>query len=679
MAHLKKNNLVSSDLVILLGLILFGFALYHHPLHSKTFYFDDRFSVENNEIIKTLNIPKIFYAFNTRFLVGLSFALNYKWCGLQPEGYRFINILIHGLNAFLVYILIKFTLNLYASRKTIFPCPIEWLAFFGSLLFLCHPIQTETVNYITQRFVLMGTFFYLLAVCMYIQYRYLSQKKYLMISTGSALAAMFCKEFVVTLPFMLALYEFYFLSSDQRSKGRQFKPLAVFFLIILIVPILLLRTPPQAIVVANIAATDSLHHVDITRAKYAPGRPEYFLTELNVICTYVRLLFLPINQTVNYYYPLSQGSFKDFLPGFFLFCLIMSAVMLYRSQRLISFCILWFLISLSLESSIFPIGNVINEYRLYLPSVGFALLISILVYSLKLNVKKLHMIAAIILIGFSILTFQRNNIWGNEMVLLNDVLKKYPNNANMHNDRGLAFYRQGDVPQAISDYNQSIAIEPDDPFPYNNLGWLYYNKGKLNEAALEYNKAIAKDPDYAKSYYNRALVYYHQGNLTQAIADFNKALSLDPEHSDTHYNRGLVFYHQGKIAQAIADFNKALEIDPKMDDTYKILGEIYFKEGNMSQALQDFKKVIEIDPFDAQAHYNCGNVYMNQNDFNDALSDYNKAINFKPQYAQAYINRAFCYYQLKDYKNARVDVQKAKDLGYTVNPGFIKALSQTPS
>ena len=159
MAKITKNHFNSLDVWIFIAIILYGFALYFLSLHSPSFYYDDQFSIENNEAIRTINIPKIFNAFNTRSLVGLSFALNYRLCALNPAGYRLINLFIHCLNAFLVYLLIKSTLYLYSARKSIFFCRLEWPAFFASMLFLCHPIQTEAVHFITQRFVLMGTFF----------------------------------------------------------------------------------------------------------------------------------------------------------------------------------------------------------------------------------------------------------------------------------------------------------------------------------------------------------------------------------------------------------------------------------------------------------------------------------------------------------------------------------------
>jgi len=183
------------DIYILIAIMLYGFALYFVPLHSASFYFDDISSIQDNEAIKKIDIPKIFNAFNTRSLVGLSFALNYRWCGLHPAGYRLINLLIHCLNAFLVYLLVKSTWR-----------GNEWPAFFASMLFLCHPIQTEPVNYITQRFVLMGTLFYLASLCLYVKSLPCQPpgltRFYYFCSLTTAIAAMFCKEFTVTLPFM---------------------------------------------------------------------------------------------------------------------------------------------------------------------------------------------------------------------------------------------------------------------------------------------------------------------------------------------------------------------------------------------------------------------------------------------------------------------------------------------
>ena len=125
-----KNNICNLNVWVLIAIILYGLVLYIPPLQSTSFYFDDQPSVENNAVIKKIDIPEIFNAFNTRFLVGLSFALNYKLCALHPAGYRLINLLIHCLNAFLVYLLIKSTLYLYSARKANILLPFRMARIF---------------------------------------------------------------------------------------------------------------------------------------------------------------------------------------------------------------------------------------------------------------------------------------------------------------------------------------------------------------------------------------------------------------------------------------------------------------------------------------------------------------------------------------------------------------------
>ena len=106
-----KNNICNLNVWILLAIILFGFVLYIPSLQSTSFYFDDNSCVKNNVVIRRIDIPRIFNAFNTRFLVGLSFAFNYQLCDLHARGYRLVNLLIHCLNAFLVYLLVKSTIE----------------------------------------------------------------------------------------------------------------------------------------------------------------------------------------------------------------------------------------------------------------------------------------------------------------------------------------------------------------------------------------------------------------------------------------------------------------------------------------------------------------------------------------------------------------------------------------
>jgi len=289
----------------------------------------------------------------------------------------------------------------------------------------------------------------------------------LIVGMAAAIAAMFCKEFVVTLPVMLALYDFYFFDSSKETIGARCGKLMPFFIIALIVPVLLLRTPTAAVGVANIAdshlsqgggAPQAGSHINVTRANNSIGRGQYFLTELNVVCTYVRLMFLPVNQNFDYDYPLSnQADNKTAVSGMLLFCLLVLAVFMYRDYRLISFGILWFFIALSVESSVIPIGHVIAEYRLYLASVGFVFLVINLIIMRKGDLKLLSVMAAMVLVELSVMTYQRNKVWGNELALWDDAVHKSPHKARPYCNRGSVYYNQGKLDQNGSLLNVSQA------------------------------------------------------------------------------------------------------------------------------------------------------------------------------------------------------------------------------
>lgn len=501
---------------VLAGLILGALALYLVPLRAAAFYFDDRSAILNNEVIRTLDIPVLFRAFNTRFLAGLSFAVNYQWCGLHPFGWHLVNTLIHGLNAFLVYLLALAVLTLPVRR---------WPAILASVIFLCHPIQTEAVNSITQRFVLLGGMFYLLAVNLYIRWRLKPRAAYLALALISAVAAFLCKEFTVTLPLMLVLYELC-LGPDGK---KPWKALLPFFITALIVPFLLSQTPPQAVKAARIAQRD-VHHIDITRANGAVSRHEYFLTELNVMRTYVRLLFVPVHQNFDYDYPITSSiDARTMFSLLFLLCLLAIAWAARRRQRMVSFAILWFFIALSVESSLIPIGHVIAEYRLYLACAGFALLAAFLIYSRPVVLPKLNILATAVVLVLCVMTLHRNTVWKDEFSLWNDVVSKSPNKSRGYNNRGLEYYGQGKFIQAEADFDKAIDLKPDFAEAYNNRGVLYGQQGLWIQAIADFSKAVELKPDYESAYHNRAYTYFLLKDYHNAQTNAAKAKKLgDP-------------------------------------------------------------------------------------------------------------------------------------------------------
>ena len=203
---------------------------------------------------------------------------------------------------------------------------------------------------------------------------------------------MFTKEITITLPLMVLLYEFSFL---KTKKGFDWAYLFPFMLAIFIIPITMFFTV-------------SGHSISSQEIEMSFRRSiEYFLkqylsTQFRVVCTYIRLVFLPINQNLDYDYSISKSIFEwpAFLSFLFLMAILFFAQRLFLKYRLLSFSIFWFFLTLLPESSLFPIQDVIFEHRLYLPLVGYSIfLVSGVYYLLGKNAIKTMVIVLTMIIA----------------------------------------------------------------------------------------------------------------------------------------------------------------------------------------------------------------------------------------------------------------------------------------
>ncbi len=547
------------------------------------------------------------------------------------------------------------------------------IALFAALVFVSHPLQTEAVTYIIQRAASLATLFYLLSLCLYVKARLVEDSGrntacWTLFYTGSLVAAvlgMFTKETAITLPLMIALYEFSFLTVGKSFKWKRLIP---FFLILLLIPLVMFLTETSAARLRELRDEPGISPVN------------YCLTQFRVMLTYIRLVFIPAHQNLDYDYPV----YKNILawPVLASLAFLSSAVFLARrlfvKYRLVSFAIFWFFLTLLPESSILPIKDVIYEHRLYLPLVGYSLLlVSGIYYLLGNNVSKVMVLVLMGVIGCnSVLTYQRNNVWKDELALWKDAVEKSPRKARPYNNYGFAYDKRGDFSEAIVNYSKAIELDPAYADAYNNRGLMYYKQGRLDRAILDYDRAIGQGTKLAGAYINRGVLFEKQGNLVRALSDYNTAIDVEPGEAGAFLNRANVYVKQNDLTLALKDYNNALKIYPDFADAYYDRGILYDKQGDLSSAILDLTKVIELNPDHARAYLARGLIFLKQGDTAQAMSEYSKAIVIDPQYAEAFNNRAVGYYTLKDYDQAWRDVRRAEGLGFSVHPGFLSALEQ---
>jgi len=609
-----------------------GIILYSNTFHNS-FQFDDEFNITDNRSIKNLsNLSAIFNFLPTRFITNLSLAFNYHFSHLNVFGYHLSNLVIHLLASIMVWWLVILTLRTPSLKDEAISGHSGIIALFAGLVFVSHPIQTQGVTYIIQRAASLAALFYISSLAFYVKARLSRQSYYYILSFITLVLAMFTKEMTITLPLMILLYEFVFFKKE--GEDVDWKRLMPFLATILIIPITMAITKCVNFGQMRLLTQES------------PGiLPwDYLLTQFRVIVTYIRLLFIPINQNLDYDYSISRTLFDiPTLSSLILLAVILiTAVKILPRYRLISFGVFWFLLALLPESSIIPIKDVIFEHRLYLPMAGYAIFLVSAVYYIfeKKGIKPVIIILSIAAISYSILTYNRNFVWKDEFTLWNDTIHKSPNKARPYNNQGKAYQDKGSLDQAISGYNKAIEINPKFVDAYYNRGNAYRDKGSLDQAISNYNKAIEIDPKYAKAYNNRGNAYLNKGSLDQAISDYNKAIEIDPKHAGAYYNQGKAYQDKGSLDQAISDYDKAIEIDPQ-----------YIK-----------------------AYISRGNAHLNKGSLDQAISDYTKAIDIRPQYAEAYNNRAVAYYKKHEYANSWEDMHRARELGYKVRAEFIEDL-----
>ncbi|MCX5718020.1 MAG: tetratricopeptide repeat protein [Nitrospirae bacterium] len=584
---------ISSNKLILLGLIgivLLGVVLYSNVLRDP-FVFDDHSSIKENDSIRSFaesfkNIS------SNRYLVLLSFAVNYAAGGLKPFGYHLINNLIHVINALLVYYLVILTFRTpyFTSRLTSHASRHFFIAFSAAFIFVSHPIQTQAVTYIAQRATSMATMFYLLSLIMYIKFRLqvsgnMEQNKTLNLKSkprnlksvfwylGSVICAIFAmktKEIAFTLPLVIALYEFSFfnntLNAECRTPNlRRFLFLLPILLTLLIIPFSMVNFKAPVEAITQDINIQSRETVNIART-------DYLLTQFRVIVTYLRLLIMPVNQSLDYSYSVYHSFFdlQVFLSFLFLLSIFgLAAYLFYKSRRthyalrLTAFGIFWFFITLSVESSFIPIRDVIVEHRLYLPSIGFFIAAVLSVDYLFSNMRLKTALMAAIVLALSVGAYNRNTIWEDPQTLWEDVIAKAPNNARA----------------------------------YNNLGVELKNKGEFEKAIEQFEKSLKADKNYTSVYFNLGDVQCRLGNYEDAVVYLKKALTLKLNqqlHLDVLNKLGRTYSATGQNENAIDAFKEAIKVYPLAVAPYNNLGVQYIKTGRFDLAIKTLEEALKI-------------------------------------------------------------------------------------
>lgn len=553
---------------------LFGLLAYSNTF-NMSFNFDDAANIVNNPLIREFNVDGIKQAFQSRRGVGVvSFQLNYYLSGLEMPGFHAVNLLIHLANSLLVYSLLALMLRTPAfasSRLKGLPIP-----FFTALIFVAHPLQTQAVTYIVQRFTSMATMFYLAALVAYLQGRLDQNGKGRAITAGSfawysaCILALFCalnsKEIAYTLPLAIILVEGICFRISWKS---------------MLSAAILAGSAGFAILLKFGMGGHSLEQAmfamdEATRLQTIISRGDYLLTQFRVIVTYIRLLFLPVNQSVEYDISLSRSLFEPAVLGslLILFSLLCFAVFLMRKSRggdgatrLVAFGIFWFFLTLSVESSILPIIDLIFEHRVYLPSVGAitAVITPLIAYAWRggFESRKGAACTALLLIALFFVgaTWKRNLVWRSEVTLWEDATTKKPNSSRAWNNLGGAYIKSRQPDKALRALVRAIELDPSKAAAWNNVGIAIDIMGayrdRFNKTREMFDSPRAVEREHMSRWLgdvnnNLGLAYEILGNLPKAAEFYRNAVGYYP-------SLGVAYYNLGLVSAAMGDYDRYME------------------------------------------------------------------------------------------------------------------------
>lgn len=664
---------------------------YGNTLRNK-FVYDDTATVVENHFIKNYRyFPKIFTRdyfllskeSSYRPVVTLTYFLDYGLYRLNPAGYHLTNLLLHLACVLLIYKV--FTLLLGGEK-----------AFWLALLYLTFPVNSEAVNAISFREDILVVLFGFLSFLMYLRSK--NKKAFLLPSVLFYLLAMLAKENGIALLFLFLAWEF--VCSGSRKEIRRLLNSHFLWYGLTLIFFLLLRF----VILVDPTAL---------KTSYLAGSPAAALIRIPlIIVKYLRRLLIPWPLRLEYSaLELSISGWLLWLTAVLVVVAGVSAFLWsYRSDQTVLFGLMWFFIAFLPTSNIIPLYNPVAERYMYLPAIGFLLIVVQLLYRVR-HVLAKQMILVVIAATYCFLTVSRNQDWKDDVTLWTRTISQmtYPTARayqalatglsregkteaaakllrtaikideryyGAYNELGNALSEQGKTEEAVRYYRAGLKMAPESPVLHNNLGVALAKQGKLQEAAIHYDRALQLDRYYPQPHFNLANVLAEQGRTQEAVRHFRAALDIDRDYTEVYYNWGNLLLAEGKAEEAIGLYRLALKTDSAFVKAHINLAGALLRIGKASEAAYHYQTVLAGDPDSPEIHHNLGLALAFSGRMEEAIAHYTRVLEIRPDSGKVYYDRAVAYYSLKQYKRARQDVVRAQKLGYEVNRKFLNDLLQ---
>jgi tetratricopeptide (TPR) repeat protein len=567
-----------------------GFAAYHNGL-AAPFMFDDFKCVHNKEIVHSVFPISDFFASSRRPLLFLSLALNYSLSELQVWSYHLTNLAIHIAAAIVLMRIVTETarrIHRVSVRES-----ADWLGFSVALIWLVHPLQTESVTYIVQRSESAMSLCYLLMLYCILRSEDSHWRHLWVVAAAIAFyAGLGFKEVIVSAPLVAVLFDRAYLSKSFREVLRKRWALAV--------------AMAPAVLWLGWRVVETAEPVAGRRVGFAHQAVtpwEYLSSQSSVLLHYLKLTICPTGLCLDYAWPVTESTVGIVVPGLIIVALLLISLWLSVKHQPLGWPALSFFLILAPTSSFFPISDLAFEHRMYLPLACLITLLVVAFIELTARISdesKRDRVRLAVPIAISTvliaLTIDRNGDYGNRLVMWQDVVAKAPHNARAHYNLGLQLDKYNHPIRAIEEFKRSLERRPRDPRASFNLAGLYHRQGDFEQAKDYYKLTLKFKPEHPNANANLAHLYAELGDYRNAEKFYTRSVALRPNDPKVNDNYGNYFARRGQLDEAAELYDRSIECDANYWAAHWHRGIIYYQQNEYAAAIDSLKTARRLQP-----------------------------------------------------------------------------------
>jgi tetratricopeptide (TPR) repeat protein len=659
---------VGAALIVLIALIAY------FPSLSNGFVADDDVLLTSNNIVKNSDGLRRFWcsveAIDYWPVTNTTFWIEWRMWGMNSTGYHVSNLILHMAETLLIWIIL---------RKLSIPG-----AFLAALIFAVHPVNVESVAWISQRKNLTAMLFFLLSILWYLKYvkhdpRPTSGRcpvaakqstahcppstahnlHWYWLSLAAFVLAMLGKGSAAVLPVLLLGAVAFFASRKMRLSPSIWKELirtAPFFLIALVFSAL------------NVWCQTRCPEESLRRADFF----ERLLGAGCVIWFYLYKAILPVN--LAFIYPewrIETGNLLWWLP--LLAALLVTAVLwCYRNTWSRPFLAAWgfFCVALApvmgFTDSFFMRVSLVADHYQHIAIIGVIALASagFSAWSLhtRAGARRTAIAAAGLAAGVLVLaTWRQCGLYRDNITIYRDTLEKNPACWMAQYNLGVVMARAGLPGESIEHFRQALQGYPEFVDANYNMGNAFLEMGMLREAAEHYLQVLQMRPEHSAAHYNLANIMLQTGRNQEAIEHYRQALRLNPDFPEAFYNLGNIYETAGQYQQAIEYYEQALRLKPNDFDIHNNLGIALAQKGRYQEAIIHYRQALAINP-NFETHYNLGLTLARIGRLPEATEHYQHALRLSPEYCMAYVSLMSAYAETGQSSEAIATARKALEL-----------------